>query len=255
MFDSFLWVLLHGSHEPIMAGTPFLIGVVASILHVVSGPDHLAAVTPLAIDNKLKAWIVGLGWGIGHIAGMLLIGVLFIFLKNLLPVEAISSYSELAVGFILVAIGLWALWRIFGKNHPHLHEHPHSHLGTDGESVTHIHRHDHSGKNVHTHEHPFPVRQSLISAIVIGTIHGLAGVSHLLGILPTLAFPTMSDSVTYLIGFGIGTIAAMVTFSILLGFIAFKSDESFKPIIFKSIQISGALVSLLVGFYWIALYF
>ncbi|MDO8898922.1 MAG: hypothetical protein Q7V19_14830, partial [Bacteroidales bacterium] len=112
MNDTFLWMLLHADHHHhFVVSAPFLIGIFASVLHVVSGPDHLAAVTPLAIDNKLKAWIIGLGWGLGHTAGMLLIGVLFIFFKNVLPIEAISEYSEFAVGLILIAIGVWALWR------------------------------------------------------------------------------------------------------------------------------------------------
>ncbi|PKP52673.1 MAG: hypothetical protein CVT92_08060 [Bacteroidetes bacterium HGW-Bacteroidetes-1] len=256
MTNSLLWVFLHADHShSIMLNAPFLVGILASILHVVSGPDHLAAVTPLAIDNKLKAWLVGLGWGIGHTMGMLLIGILFIFFKNLIPIEAISSYSELMVGFILIAIGLWALWRIFGKKHNHLHDHPHSHISNDGESYTHIHSHDHKGVNVHEHNHELPIRQSVISAIIIGTFHGLAGVSHLIGILPTLAFPTISSSVFYLVGFGFGTIAAMIVFSTLLGFISFKSREKSKPFLFKSIQVTGALASLLVGFYWIAMYF
>jgi ABC-type nickel/cobalt efflux system permease component RcnA len=256
MNDTLLWMLLHADHHHHFAvSAPFLIGIFASVLHVVSGPDHLAAVTPLAIDNKLKAWIIGLGWGLGHTAGMLLIGVLFIFFKNVLPIEAISEYGEFAVGLILIAIGVWALWRIFGRKHLHLHEHPHTHSNEEGESYTHIHTHDHSAQNVHVHEHKVPVKQSFFSAIAIGTIHGLAGVSHLLGILPTLAFPTVADSSFYLIGFGLGTVVAMIAFSFLLGFVSFQSSERFKPVIFKSIQVAGAMASLIVGVYWVSLSF
>jgi len=255
MLETLIWITLHAEHQHIAVGAPFLIGLLASIMHVVSGPDHLAAVTPLAIDNKLKAWIIGLGWGLGHTSGMLLIGVLFIFFKNYIPVEAISSYSELIVGFILIAIGVWALWRIFGINHIHAHEHPHTHHSPTGEVITHIHEHDHPAVNVHDHSHLLPVKQSFISAILIGTLHGLAGVSHLIGMLPTLAFPTVSDSTMYLIGFGIGTIVAMITFSFLLGFVSYKSDDKTKPYLFKSIQIVGASASLIVGIYWISAYF
>jgi sulfite exporter TauE/SafE len=144
------------------------------------------------------------------------------------------------------------MWRIFGKNHAHSHEHPHTHHASSGETITHIHEHDHPAINVHEHNHLLPVKQSFISATLIGTLHGLAGVSHLIGVLPTLAFPTVVDSTMYLIGFGIGTIVAMITFSFLLGFIAFKSDEKTKPFLFKSIQVLGASASLLVGIYWIS---
>ena len=255
MNRSLIWILLHADHHHIATAAPFLIGLIASFMHVVSGPDHLAAVTPLAIENRLKAWIVGLGWGLGHIAGMMLIGLLFLLFKNLIPVESISDYSELLVGLLLIAIGLWAVWRIFGQSNHHPHEHPHSHLTESGELITHIHQHDHPAMNVHDHSHTLAIKQSFISALLIGTLHGLAGVSHLIGMLPTLAFPTMTDSVMYLTGFGIGTIFAMVSFSIILGFISFKSAENSKPIIFRSVQFAGAAASLIIGIYWVVAYF
>ncbi len=231
MVSNSLFILLHGDHHHFTVTAPFLIGILASVMHVVSGPDHLAAVTPLAIDNKLKAWFIGLGWGIGHTLGMLLIGVVFLLFKHLIPVETISAYGEIAVGVILIAIGLWALWRVFFKAQGH-----HAHNTAAG------------------HEHLMPAKQSFISAVIIGTIHGFAGVSHLLGVLPTLAFPTRFDSVMYLTGFGLGTISAMIAFSYLLGIVAHHSDERFKPIIFKSIQIAGALAALIVGIYWIFMF-
>ncbi len=249
------WMVLHAEHTHMAVGTPFFVGLIASMLHVVSGPDHLAAVTPLAIDNKLKAWIVGLGWGFGHTSGMLLIGLLFLLFKNVIPVDLISGYSEVLVGFILVAIGIWAFYRIFKSQQFSQHAHPHSHRDESGTVFTHIHAHDHPAVNNHSHSHLLPVKQSFISALLIGTLHGLAGVSHLIGMLPTLAFPTMADSVYYLGGFAIGTIAAMVVFSILLGFISFKTDGAKNPVFFKSVRITGALASLLVGFYWISLSF
>lgn len=245
------FILLHVDHHHAAAGAPLIIGLVASILHVVSGPDHLAAVTPLAIDNKLKAWIVGLGWGLGHTSGMLLIGLLFLLFKNMIPVEAISGYSEILVGFILVGIGLWAFWRIFRQGDDHRHQHPHSHHTESGEVITHIHEHDHPAVNAHEHQHIIPVKQSFISAMLIGTLHGLAGVSHLLSMLPTLAFTKMQDSAMYLTGFGFGTIFAMVAFSFLLGFVSWKSDDSKKPFVFKTIRFIGATASLLVGIFWI----
>ncbi|MBK6962966.1 MAG: hypothetical protein IPH20_03270 [Bacteroidales bacterium] len=60
----------------------FLTGFIASIAHVVTGPDHLAAVTPLAIDSRKKSWIIGFSWGLGHTTGMLLIGLLFVLFKK-----------------------------------------------------------------------------------------------------------------------------------------------------------------------------
>jgi ABC-type nickel/cobalt efflux system permease component RcnA len=212
----------------------------------------LAAVTPLAIENKLKSWTIGLGWGLGHTFGMLLIGMLFIFFKNYIPLDAISAYSEMLVGLVLIGIGLWAFWRIFFRSKA-THAHPHSHITRQGEVVTHIHKHVHPAQNQHTHIHAKRINQNVFSALIIGLIHGLAGVSHLLGVLPTLAFTSNIDSALYLSGFGIGTIASMVVFSFLLGFVSYQSSEKAKPIIFKTIQFTGAFASLAVGVYWITL--
>ena len=35
---------------------PFIAALIASILHVITGPDHLAAVIPFAIESSKKAW-------------------------------------------------------------------------------------------------------------------------------------------------------------------------------------------------------
>ncbi|MDA3943498.1 MAG: sulfite exporter TauE/SafE family protein [Bacteroidetes bacterium] len=248
------FIVLHANHNHFSTNVPLFVGLLASVLHVVSGPDHLAAITPLAIDNKLKSWAIGLGWGVGHTLGMLMIGVLFIFFKSYLPIDLISSYSEMLVGIILVGIGLWAFWRIFYHSKSR-HAHPHTHKDESGDTFTHVHEHTHPSQNVHKHKHPEKIRQSVISALFIGLIHGLAGVSHLLGVLPTLAFPTAFDSAMYLTGFGVGTIVAMVAFSFFLGYVSYQSSERFKPVIFKTIQFTGASASLIVGAYWIALTF
>ena len=73
---------------------PIFTGLIAAMLHVIMGPDHLAAVAPFAIESKRKAWKVGLSWGLGHLFGMGLIGRLFVFFKELIPLEAISAYRE-----------------------------------------------------------------------------------------------------------------------------------------------------------------
>ena len=41
-------------------------GIVAGLIHVFSGPDHLAAIAPLAMKRQGRAWITGLRWGGGH---------------------------------------------------------------------------------------------------------------------------------------------------------------------------------------------
>ena len=140
----------------------FLTGFIASIAHVATGPDHLAAVTPLAIDSRKKSWLVGFSWGLGHTIGMLLIGLLFVLFRDFLPVEAISRHSDTVIGFLLIGIGIWALVRMY-RQHSHGYL-PHAHFHTTPFLYAHIHKHTHLDKHsaghdpdhAHTHEHYHP---------------------------------------------------------------------------------------------------
>ncbi len=226
----------------------FFTGIIASAFHVITGPDHLAAVAPLAIESKNKAWHIGFFWGVGHITGMLLIGLLFILLKELIPVEAISGHSEQLVGIVLILIGIWAIFKALRKN-KHSHSHPHIHL--DPKPQIHIHEHIHDTDHVHQHEHTKTYKQNNLTAFLIGTLHGFAGISHVILLLPTLAFPTIFDSVMYLVGFGIGTIAAMIAFALFLGLISLKSASHKKKNVFLGLRIGGGIFAIFIGIFWI----
>ena len=82
----------------------------AGLLHVFSGPDHLAAVAPLAADRRRRnQWRTGLQWGVGHTAGVVLIAPAAAVVREQLPLDAISAYSERIVGVALI-VGVWGLW-------------------------------------------------------------------------------------------------------------------------------------------------
>lgn len=221
--------------------------ILASILHVISGPDHLAAVTPLAIESEKKAWKVGLSWGFGHLSGMLLIGVLFLLFKDFIPVEKISEYSEQLVGLVLIGIGIWAFYRIF--NTQKAHSHPHVH--TDGKPFIHIHKHEHSHQKKHEHIHTEKIKQNVFSSFGIGFIHGLAGVAHFLLLLPVLSFNSNFEGILYIIGFGIGTVVAMTAYALVLGKLSGISKQQHNETFFKGIRFAGGLFAIVIGFYWV----
>ena len=165
-------------------------GLLAGFVHVLSGPDHLAAIAPYAVKGQSSAWRTGVRWGLGHSAGVLGVGLLALALRHAIPLEALSVWGERCVGFVLVAIGIWgirvALRRPEGDQHGHHHQ-------------------------AHVHGH---------AAIGVGTLHGLAGSSHLLGILPALALPSDFMAGTYLLLFGAGSVAGMGTFASIVGWVA-----------------------------------
>ena len=184
-----------------------LAGFFAGLVHVLSGPDHLAALAPFTVDKPRRALMVGVQWAIGHSCGVALIGLGSLLLREIIPIDLISSYSERAVGILLIGIGFWGLKKAFATR---LHAHHHTH---DGEHHTHIHVH----REGHAHkESPAPHLHNH-AALGIGTLHGLAGGSHLIGVLPALALPSRVTAVSYLICFGIGTLFGIGVFSTLLG--------------------------------------
>ena len=194
-----------------------LSGLVAGLLHVLAGPDHLAAVAPLAVRGHRRAWFAGVRWGIGHSAGVVLIGVLAIMFRSAIPVAGVSSLSERLVGVLLIAMGFWTVRQALRVE---VHEHEHSH---DGSRHGHVHVHGPG------HSHPMADGPAAVdahghghghAALGIGILHGLAGSSHFLGVLPSLGFTRLADSIAYLAAFGVGTVLAMAGFSALLGRLA-----------------------------------
>ncbi|SHJ87041.1 urease accessory protein UreH domain-containing protein [Pseudozobellia thermophila] len=232
-----------------MVNFPLFAGIAAAVLHVVSGPDHLAAVTPLAIETRRKVWKIGLFWGFGHLVGMLLIGLLFLAFREYIPIEKISEHSEQLVGVVLIAIGLWALFSLFYKTKNH--KHPHVHDGE--EPYIHVHEHDHdTNKLEHAHSHDKKVKQNVWSSFGIGVLHGLAGVAHFILLLPVLGFESQGESLQYIVGFGIGTVLAMTIYTFLLGKVSGYAIGQSKSL-FKAVRLSGGLFAIFVGMYWLYL--
>ena len=75
-------------------------GLIAGLIHVLTGPDHLTAIAPLAVRRPQRAWIPGLRWGFGHSAGVALVGLLALWLRDRLPVDLLvrASGSRRATG-------------------------------------------------------------------------------------------------------------------------------------------------------------
>jgi len=251
--NNMLLLLLSGDSGSLgsLAAYPLIFGFIAAMAHVLSGPDHLAAVGPLAVNVKIKSWLIGMSWGIGHLTGMLLIGILFFYFRELIPVDYISQNSEKIVGGLLIIIGLWSLSRLYRYQSSRHHKHVHTHQTDEGDVYIHHHEHQHDDATVHIHTHQKHEKQTYLAALGIGIIHGLAGVSHFISLLPTLAFPSKTDSAFYLLGFGFGTIFAMVVFSVILGYLAQRASRKRRDTMLKIITGITGLCAIFVGVYWI----
>ena len=224
-------------------------GISAGAIHVLAGPDHLAAVAPLAADRDQKPWAAGLLWGLGHAAGVVVVGLAVLLLREVLPVERISGWSERLVGLVLIGIGVWGIRQARGQR-IHVHEHRH-----DGHRHVHVHEHrhdtDHQAPRAHqvesSHTH---VRAK--AAFGVGILHGLAGSAHFLGILPALAFGTTTLAVSYVTAFAVGTIAAMTVFAALIGWVS-KRFAGYGARLYRGLLYGFGLAAIVVGLVWLGL--
>ncbi|MBT8263010.1 MAG: sulfite exporter TauE/SafE family protein [Bacteroidia bacterium] len=226
---------------------PFISALLASMLHVITGPDHLAAVTPFALTAKRKAWRIGLAWGLGHLSGMLIIGILMALFNELVPIEGISNYSEQLVGLLLIGIGLWVWYKIFSRKKVHKHLHVHA----ENSPVIHTHAHDHSDEKVHHHTHEKKSRQSATAAFGIGIVHGLAGITHFLLFLPVLSFESWTDSTNYIVGFSVGIVLAMTAYALIVGKISSLAQGGHNDTFFKGVRFTAGLFAIIIGIYWL----
>jgi len=208
-----------------------LAGLFAGTLHVVSGPDHLAAIAPLSARRGIDAARVGLRWGLGHSAGVILVGLLALLLRESLDLVALASAGERLVGLSLIGIGLWGLRRA-GRDHIRHDEHEHGPL-------QHAHIHLSDGANSHRHDH---------AAFAVGTLHGLAGGSHLLGVVPAVALPTLTEAAVFFAAYAFGAIAVMTLFAAGVGRLSASRGDLEKPIFTACSAIAVA-----VGCHWLFL--
>ena len=207
-------------------------GALAGFFHVLSGPDHLAAVAPLAIADRSRGWFAGWTWGLGHASGVVTVAVLAVLLRDVLPpVEALSAWSERLVGAALIAVGLWAL-----RRSTRLEAIPHAHG-----SVAHDHLHVRRGP-------PWVRRLGHAHAsFCLGVLHGVAGSSHFFGVLPALALPTRGAALVYIGAFGIGTVAAMTAFAAAAGH---AGSGAVSTGAHRRMMQAGAGIAIAVGSVW-----
>jgi threonine/homoserine/homoserine lactone efflux protein len=220
-----------------------LAGLVAGTVHVLSGPDHLTAVAPLAVSSRRPGWRAGALWGAGHTAGVWMVGALSLVFREVLPIERLSAWSERIVGVVLIVIGLWALRRaLAGRVHTHRHRH-------DGGEHAHIHVHKHAAAP-RSERHVRAAHEHTHAALGVGLLHGLAGSSHFLGVLPALALPSTGAAAWYLGAYGAGTVVAMACFTGVVGFLGHRAAGRAVPA-YRALLATSALAAIGVGCFWL----
>ncbi|MBX2811442.1 MAG: hypothetical protein KTR25_06525 [Myxococcales bacterium] len=215
--------------------------------HVLTGPDHVAAVLPLALRAGGRGRRIGLAWGLGHSTGILFLG-LFTWLFNLaVAAEQWSVGFERGIGVLLVIFGAWTLARggMARKGHAPLRsleglKLPDSTVRSSSEPLSTATPPETVAWDTHKEVRSFR------SAYGFGVLHGAAGVGHMLGLLPALMLRPWI-AIVYLGAFIGGSTVAMMTFARIVG--------AWSPTLPErrglALQVSG-LIALVVGGVWFA---
>lgn len=218
-------------------------------------PDHVIAVTTIISRERRvsKAAWIGAFWGVGHTLTIFVVGAAIIMFGLVIP-PRIGLSMELAVGAMLILLGIFNVTSFFRSVPSAVEAGVHSHHHAHGDFV-HTHPHSHAPEH-----HPHSAGQTPIAKLdrmmmrftayrplrplMIGIVHGLAGSAA----VALLVLATIRDArwaICYLLVFGVGTIAGMmvITMSIASAFHLARGGQNF----FRRIALASGVLSLAFG--------
>jgi ABC-type nickel/cobalt efflux system permease component RcnA len=213
--------------------------------------DHMLAVTAFVSRRPAlgTAARFGFRWGMGHSVAVLALGGLLL-LTGLSWPERWERGGEAAVGVMLMLIGAWSL-RATRNLHLHPpsehgdHAHLHTHKGgansegqTSGPAA-----HDHPGPHSHHHQHGRGIT-------LVGMMHGLAGSSAVVALVPVTLVDRLAVGAGYLLAFGLGTTVAMTVFALATA-AAMRQAATRSVEWGKRISTAVGLAGVGVGIWWI----
>ena len=226
------------SSDAIALGTAGMLG----FLHALE-VDHMVAVTTFVSRRPTLASATqfGLRWGVGHAIAVLAAGGLLLVTGIRWPARY-ELLGEGLVGLMLVGIGGWALASARKLHlhsakehggHPHLHMH--QRLGTHG------HPHDPASPPDRSHDHG--------AITLVGLMHGLAGSSGVVALIPVTMMDRVGLGLGYLTVFGLGVTIAMMLFALVAAGAARRASARSLVWGRRSVELVG-LLGIAVGIEW-----
>lgn len=161
-------------------------------------PDHMAAVSVLASEKEKSGqawpgrrhlWRViwrSSHWALGHSFTLILFACFILLLKSALSLN-IAEQVELAVGPLMIWLGVVAIRRNYAQTHEHAHPHT-------------------------------PPATTFSRSFWVGMVHGLAGTGGACTVALTLAARDASTAVWIIVLQSAGIIVAMTLYGCLLAF-------------------------------------
>lgn len=203
------------------------VGLALGLKHAFDS-DHLAAVSTIVSRTKsiTKSLLTGAFWGLGHTFTLLLVGVAILIFKLAIP-QNIGLFFELAVGILLVVLGVNVMYKIKREK---IHFHAHTHDG-----ISHGHLHSHNASASHNHGH---------ISFLTGMLHGLAGSATLMFLILATIDSTLKGFLFILVfGFGATLGMTLAGAAISIPFIFSKKAGVLNLVT----QITAGSISILIG--------
>jgi ABC-type nickel/cobalt efflux system permease component RcnA len=258
-----------------LLGTACLLG----FLHALE-IDHMLAVTTFVTRRPDVPTAAGFGarWGLGHSIAVLVAGGVLLATGLRLPAR-FEAAGEFLVGAMLVGLGVWA-WHSARRLHlhtpdehgghghvhvhpgprahahggvPHEHEHPHEH-GAHGHEPGHHHHahahHDHAAHEPpHHHGHAHGGERGGIT--LVGLMHGLAGTSAVVALVPVTLATSLPVGLGYLVSFGVGVTVAMALFAVIAA-VAMRQAAERSLLWGRRAATLVGVAGIIVGCWWMA---
>jgi nickel/cobalt exporter len=193
-------------------GTALVLGFVHAL-----EVDHMVAVTAFVSRRPTVPAAVGfsLRWGLGHSLAVFIAGAILLA-TGLGWSPGLSGVLEAAVGGALVAVGIWSL-RTVRNLHP---QHPAEH-GAHGHGIT-----------------------------SVGLLHGLAGTSAVVALVPVTLLDDTRLGLAYLALFGVGVTAGMMVFAVVAA-VAIRRAAGDSLLWGRRAASCAGLASIGVGLFWL----
>ena len=193
-------------------GTALLIGFIHAL-----EVDHMVAVTAFVSRRPTVAAAVAfsLRWGLGHSLAVFLAGAILLA-TGVRWAPGMASLLEGTVGVALIAVGIWSL-RTARNLHP---DQPAEHV-TERRGVT-----------------------------SVGILHGLAGTSAVVALIPVTLLPARTLGIAYLALFGVGVTAGMISFA-LVAALTMRHAAGSSVLWGQRVASLAGMGSIAVGCWWL----
>jgi ABC-type nickel/cobalt efflux system permease component RcnA len=210
--------------------------------------DHMLAVTTFIAGRPALRSAAGFGlrWGLGHSVAVMALGGVLLATGLRWP-PRYDSIGEGLVGVMLLGLGLWAI-----RASRNLHLHPpaehgdHAHLHAHADGAAHAHPHAPGPGAGHDHHH----HHAGHGITLVGLMHGLAGSSAVVAILPVTLIGSVGLGLAYLAAFGAGVTAGMMVYASVAA-LAMQRAASHSMLWGRRLTGLVGVAGVLVGAWWI----